>query len=488
MTLTDRGGFSRLNTTYPTWDIAAVQSNPQLWKRARTRSPVIQHLCAEQTEYRQCDTGHRAQSTSSPTRQKRSAISPNAFGCYANNRTDLPEDGTFGAAPRIIRDLCEGGEFGRSRGTLGNIAAYCTLMLGASQRSESDINDENNNWPLHTPNSAWSIPMYSCAMAIAATIKTVTFSFNTTDGLTGLTVLNITDKTYATGTDQPIWAVESLSVDMGQFWMRPLWGLVSAEAAAHYSPEQLKTIQKPSLLLPRSKMLPRGNGVVPQDTQNLPGVEFPNAGMDAVAGMAYGTSGLIDYTGEGNLALSRRWNVLLRSADSMARVMDLVWTDYVANAVVGTKGSPQESGNSGSGSSSSSSAVPRRDVTTYRTAIQYHLPYAIPAVIMLAILALTSFLALVAFLLGRATLAKMKRYLNATSTGRIMISALHRPLVVARGVDNDTPTGEWVATEGKIGVSAGKIMPVPLLNPGLGGAERSTLLKGPVVGQKPLQT
>jgi hypothetical protein len=106
---------------------------------------------------------------------------------------------------------------------------------------------------------------------------------------------------------------------------------------------------------------------------------------------------------------------------------------------------------------------------------------------MLANLALTSRLALVAFLLGRATLSKMKRYLNATSAGRLIASALHQPLVVTRGVDNDTPTDEWVGAEGRIEVSAGKIMPVPVVGPGLGLAESSTLLKGPAVGQEPLQ-
>jgi hypothetical protein len=41
-------------------------------------------------------------------------------------------------------------------------------------------------------------------------------------------------------------------------------------------------------------------------------------------------------------------------------------------------------------------------------------------------------------------------------------------------------------TEGRIEVTAGKILPVPILSPGLGIAERSTLLKGPVVGEERL--
>jgi hypothetical protein len=317
-------------------------------------------------------------------------------------------------------------------------------------------------------------------MAVEATIKTVSFAINTTNDLTGLTVLNITDKTYTSDAEYPLWGVENLPVDMDPFWMRPLWGLVSQEATANYSTRQLKTTQKPSLLLPRTGMLPRGSGVGLQDSQNLPGVAFPDAGMDAVSGMYFGSTGLMDYTGEGNLALSRRWNTLSRSPESMAKVMNLVWTDYAANAVVGTKGSPREPGES---SSSSSSTVLRR-VMIYRTAIQYHIAYAVPAAIVLAVLTLVASVALLVLLLGCATLAKMKRYLNATSAGRIMVSVLHRPAVVARGMDNDTPTDEWVQAEGRVEVITGKILPVPALNPGPGSAERSTLLKGPVVGQE----
>ncbi|KAL4860775.1 hypothetical protein BDV12DRAFT_208837 [Aspergillus spectabilis] len=506
ISLTDRGGFSRLNTTYPTWDPAAVQSNPQLWERAYQAAWSSNIFALSKLNISNVTLGT---DPGQPLRlldssivpgaevfplgpgspgacyldtQNAAAIVPNQFGCYVEDSLGVPEDGTFDASLRVIRDLCEGGHYDESRGTLGNIATYCTLMFGASQRSDGSADDESHDWPLHAPNTAWSVPMYSCAMAVEATIQTVTFSFNTTDDLTGLTVLNITDKTYASAAEHPLWAVENSGVDMDPFWMRPLWGLISHEAAAKYTTQQLKTVQKPSLLLPRTTMYPRG-GLVTEYSQNLPGAEFADNGMNAVSGMAFGSIGLMDYTGEGNLALSRRWNMLSRSPESMAKVMNLVWTDYAANAVVGTKGSPRQPADS---NSSSSNAIIRR-ITTYRTAIRYHLAYAIPALIVLAILTLASFLALIALLLGRATLGKMKRYLNATSAGRIMVSVLHRPLVMARGADNDTPTDEWIQAEGTVVVTTGKMLPVPVLEPGMGVVERSTLLKGPVVGQERLQ-
>lgn len=79
-----------------------------------------------------------------------------------------------------------------------------------------------------------------------------------------------------------------------------------------------------------------------------------------------------------------------------------------------------------------------------------------------AILLLIFFLVVAALLLGRATLSKMRRYLHATSAGRLMASAsvLPRSLTATREVDNDTLTGEWLESVGRIDVVAGKITPL----------------------------
>ncbi|KAL6236188.1 hypothetical protein BDW75DRAFT_250345 [Aspergillus navahoensis] len=492
MTLTDRGGFSHLNTTYPEWDLAGVQTNPQLWERAYQAAWLSNVFAMSKFNVANASLGsdpnkplilHGRNSTQGiqefPLSQTHdcyidpnnvATIAPNQFGCFAANSSGgVPDEGTFEAAPRMIRTLCEGGDFERSRGTIGNIATYCALVLGASLRSDG----VENNWPYHTAGSTWSKPMYSCATAVEATIKTVTFSYNTTDDLTGLTVLNITDKNYQSEAEYPVWGVENLS-DIGRFWMMPLWDLVSPEVAANYSWDQLQTVQKASLFLPRTTVLPwSSGGLVTQSQQNLPGAEFPDVGLNAISSMAFGALGVRDHTGEGNLAVAQKWSTLSKSAESMAKVLNLVWTDYAVNAVVGTKGSP------GPGLGSTT----LRSVTTYRTAIRYDLGYAIPAIVVLAILALTSFLVLIAILLGRATLAKMKRYLNATSSGRIMVSTLHRPLVAAREVDNDTPTDKWLESEGRINFTAGKTMPMPGPVPGVGNAENKVLLKGAVLSQ-----
>lgn len=323
---------------------------------------------------------------------------------------------------------------------IGNIAAYCGLILGSSLRSDG----LGESMPFHTAGSSWSKPMYSCAMSLKAIIKSVTFSYNTTADFAGLAVRSIEDKKYDNEAEYPIWAVENLS-DMGQFWMMPLWGLVSREVADNFTHDQLRTVQKPFLFLPRRTTLARATGPSVQSHQNLAGIEFPDAGLDAIPSMAVGALGTMDYTGEGNLALAQKWSTLSKSAESMTRALDLVWTDYAANAVVGTKGSP--------GLEPGSAIL--RPVATYRTAIRYDLTYAVPAIMILAILALISALVLASLLLGRTTVAKMKRYLNATSCGRSMVSAKNRP---PTAVDNDTPTKEWIESQGRTSIIVGKTM------------------------------
>lgn len=232
--------------------------------------------------------------------------------------------------------------------------------------------------------------------------------------------------------------------------MIPLWGLVSHEAAANYPSDRLKTVQKLSLFLTRLTSLSRSSGVVTQSRQNLPGVEVPDAGLGAVASMTYSTQGLADYTGEGNLGMAQQWSKLSESAEFMTKALNLVWTDYAANAVFGTN------------RSLSPGTTMLRPVSTRHPAIRYNLGYAVPAIVVFAILLLTSFLVVVALLLGRATVSKMRRYLHATSAGKLMASAsvLPRTLTAARQVDNYTLTSEWLESVGRINVVAGKSTPL----------------------------
>lgn len=73
--------------------------------------------------------------------------------------------------------------------------------------------------------SSWTVPLYSCIMAIKATIKRVTFKFNGTDDLSSLKVTEIVDKVYPNETSKPLWGIERSDKKLAD--ARPLWGLIS---------------------------------------------------------------------------------------------------------------------------------------------------------------------------------------------------------------------------------------------------------------------
>lgn len=58
------------------------------------------------------------------------------------------------------------------------------------------------------PGSSWTVPLYSCI------IKTVSFRFNGSDDLSGLTITNPVDKVYPNETSKPLWRVEQTLTTM----------------------------------------------------------------------------------------------------------------------------------------------------------------------------------------------------------------------------------------------------------------------------------
>lgn len=184
--------------------------------------------------------------------------------------------------------------------------------------------------PSCSSQAATGRPLYSCASATRAVLKTVDLRYNGTEGLASLSVANITEKTYARKEDQPLWGVENITDFLSN--IKPLWGLVSSQ---YRDREDITVIQEPSLWLPGYK-----SGISPVSTiENLPGTNFP---VDLL-GAAYGLEGdqedqVADYTGKTNLAMYAKWQEYSRAATSTSKIFNLIWTDMAANAVLGTRG------------------------------------------------------------------------------------------------------------------------------------------------------
>jgi hypothetical protein len=119
--------------------------------------------------------------------------------------------------------------------------------------------------------SRWSTPLYSCASALKATVKTVSFNYNGTgEVLTNLVILGIQEKVYAAESDLPLWGVENTGNKYESGGINLIWGLISPEYETH---PNVSTVRQKSLYLPGFNFSPASSQRVIYG-DNLPGSEF----------------------------------------------------------------------------------------------------------------------------------------------------------------------------------------------------------------------
>ncbi|KAF1846238.1 uncharacterized protein K460DRAFT_417361 [Cucurbitaria berberidis CBS 394.84] len=485
--ITDRGGFIDLNKTYPRWQIDDFQENPNLWYRAYRAAWLrnaysmaymnVTNLSNETTGVKAFAYLNSEMNKTFPlyypnneTTSGWLAIDPQSltvstsFGQYLEGTKGLSNKSTVGNQTTeykfdtkipiypnpfninitqwsSIDTLCRG-QGGGDLANITHIVAKCGVLNGAPRRKDGSAS------LMFDPGSAWSMSMYTCMSTAKATIKTVKFRFNgTNDDMTGLEVLSLVDKTYPNKESQPLWGVENTEMYLKDGG--PLWGLVSEEKAKTLN---LSTVRKESLYLPG-----RDSSM---GWQNLPGADFASIAL----GMAYktgmSTKG-VDYSGQSNLAMFKKWQELSRTPASSAKILNLVWTDLAANMVVGTKSlAPgQDSKRKRDDVTNESSKTP--PVTSYTRRVKYHYAYGIPAflALVLTVGAFTTTLFFVFF--SGAKPSTMRTFLQHTSAGRFLtsqsgISGHAQPQTVYEGNAlpsdggySDTPTNIWVKGAGK---------------------------------------
>lgn len=342
-----------------------------------------------------------------------------------------------------------GGTTSQSPSNINSSLIACGLVLGAATRI--DGGDDL----ILDPDTRWKIPLYSCATAMKATIKTVEFQYNGT-GLDALKVRSLKPKTYEDG-NEPVWGVENVprqSIDTAP----PMWGIIGPNTTVSQSTldgYDISSIKAESLYLPgymdQNYPLLRGLNSVPVGTgQNLPGVEFYNqALMTAYTINVAGFNPEADYSGARSLALYAKWQRLLQSADGAASIINLVWTDIATNAVVGTKGwglnaaaSRISSSISDSSPVSSNTNVP---VTVYGSHIRYQIPYAVPAFVTLAVTTALLCLLIALLIMRRTGLKRLRMFLESTTIGRVL-----SPFIQADDATSETSSSkDWVKSVGQ---------------------------------------
>jgi hypothetical protein len=142
--------------------------------------------------------------------------------------------------------------------------------------------------------------------------------------------------------------------------------------------------------------------------------------------------------------------------------MNLIWTDFAANALVGTRGwvdnrtlpsNPQDYDalrKRGNLSTTVSATSDRVSVRPYIRRTHYHWLYAIPAGLTLLFAAVICATALVAVVSGRGTLSRVRYHLDSLSAGRLLVA-------LETGVsDFGSKTAEWLESSGQKKMSLAK--------------------------------
>ncbi|KAF9891491.1 hypothetical protein FE257_003958 [Aspergillus nanangensis] len=325
---------------------------------------------------------------------------------------------------------------------INSVALSCGVMYGAATPSDG------SNAFTWDPLTTWSIPLYTCASATKAMLKTVSFRYNGTTGtgLKGLTVSSIHDKHYPSKESTPYWAVERRD-DLVVSDVTPLWGMVSASYKDTPHPD-LDVIQSDHL------WLPSGGSMLTIDlsSDNAPAAQFPYKALKAIYQIgessdfsSVATDALADYSGRTNAGMFTKWQRLTQSPADVAKVFNVIWTDIAANAVVGTRAWNWSA-------RPDSLALPEDQapgstlgvkVLPFERHLGYQLPYAIPAIFVAVVVGVILLATVAVVVMGRVGVGKMRRFLNNTSVGRSFTTFLY-----PENSHRQAKTGSWIGNAG----------------------------------------
>lgn len=298
-------------------------------------------------------------------------------------------------------------------GNISNIAAGTGLMIGAARRSDGGSDRLDSG-------STWNAPFYCCATALKAHIMDVSFQINGSNSLANLQVTSMKPRTYSSHASLPLWAVEDTGLNYTD--AAPFWGIVDGK---YESGPHLWTSRSDHLYLPC------GVDIESVDLSSIAATasaHAPHAALQEVYRDIFKNPSsdgpdywLPDYSGLTNYPLFRKWQELSQSSDTAPAIVNLIWTDIMANYVLGTK-STLNAHNTFSDDSDDSiergAKGPMIRVLRSRQEIQYDLRYGIPGIFFLAFHAIAVFSALTFWVIGRIHFRYLRTLLNQTATGR----------------------------------------------------------------------
>ncbi|KAK0642990.1 hypothetical protein B0T16DRAFT_333100, partial [Cercophora newfieldiana] len=437
LVLTDRGGFSQMNMTLPPLQILSGQSDPALQQRAYTAAwlnnvftMLYLNVTNEKDKPRQgmksfsylnSVVGKEFPLRHYSTDEYELLELSSVFGSYLSlgESSSGASGGQNHSNPfnisRVdfdsIKTICAG-TIPANRVNITNVYVGCGLLRGAPKRV-----DPGSPF-LFEAGSKWSSPLHTCASSLRATIKTVRFQSNKT-ALAPLDVESITPKTYANEADAPLWGLEDWGYRLNKF--SAIWGLVSPEYATR---KNVTTVRQPAFHLIGTPNDPLVLNPGSRNSDNLAGSSFAQHAMNTVYQVIGTRSGLgtwpVDLRGAASMSIFRRWQNMSQDADTAGRIIDLIWTDVAASAVVGTRG---VLGQVNSGTKPAGEIL----IQPIGNRITYDVRYAIPAAILIVWLGVIILVALLCTCCcgGRAGFKTLRRRIEQLSVGRVFTTFLH---------------------------------------------------------------
>ncbi|WQF90434.1 hypothetical protein CDEST_15448 [Colletotrichum destructivum] len=435
--LTDRGGFVDMNKTYPSYDRDNAQSNPDLRARAYRAAWLNNALTMQYfnvTTNNSRTTGQRAFSYLDSKLGKEFVLEQNYdtdyralgfssnFGNYLDLRDSYYKDkgakwlNPFNVTSRdfgIVRLLCSGAG-GADFANISNIYVGCGMVRGVPQRVDSGDGTIFDN------HSKWSSSIHACAAALTAVVKTVNFSFDgtRTDGLDGLIITSITNKSYDNPDEFPVWGMEDSGLTLAD--ISPVWGLLSPEYALG---PNISTVKQPAFHLPGYSL---GSGLRLDAVTggNLPGSNFPLKAMNALFDSdsdegVFSSSWPFDLRGAANMPVFKRWQALSNDSERIADIIKLVWTDIAASAVVGTKGTL------GPGNIAAADKAVTIFIKPTGKRIKYRWVFGIPAFVLLLVMLVVTSAVLLCTAVRASSIAVLRRRLQQLTVGRILTTFLY---------------------------------------------------------------
>jgi hypothetical protein len=297
----------------------------------------------------------------------------------------------------------------------------------------------------------WTQPIYSCASAARAVLKTVNFAYSGTGGLSDLKIESILDKEYKGAQEMPLWVVENVQRNLSDY--DPLWGIMSP---AYEGYANTSALRKESLWLPGYGGLISSTGSPVDTRQNIPGANFHTGAFASIYYLSNGGTQRFDYTGKTDFSVYRKWFELTRNETGTARMLNLIWTDIATNAVVGTRGwasSPSPSKNVKRAEGSSDVVLVPTYVDKRATLFDYR--YGIPAVVVFVFSLALGVATAALGLMRRTGFGKLKKYIDHTSLGRSLVSLLH-----PEEFSQDQSGREWMMRGAKKQIILGRERPL----------------------------